>query len=105
MGGIVAGSGANGAAIGTLTFMGGALSAVGTGVGSMLMSKFGRNTSVSAEELRALSTGLELARPEMVYLETVCALLEAGDNISQLTGKDILSTLDTLLEQARYVND
>src|SRR5258708_24307891 len=41
----VALSGANGAAIGALTFMGGALSAVGTGVGSTLMAKFGRNTS------------------------------------------------------------
>ena len=105
VGGTVALSGANGAAIGGLTFMGAYLSAISTGVGSMLMTKFGRNVSVSAEELRALSTGLELGKSEMVYLETVCALLEAGDNISDQTGQDILSTLDTLLEQARYVND
>jgi len=105
VGGTVALSGAHGAAIGALTFMGAYLSAIGTGVGSMLLTKFGRNTSVSAEELRALSTGLEMGRPDMVYLETVCALLEAGDNISEDTGQDILSTLGTLLEQARYVND
>ena len=104
-GGTVALSGANGAAIGGLTFMGAYLSAIGTGFGSVLMATFGRNTSVSAEELRALSTGLELGRPERVYLDTVCALLEAGDNISEQTGQDILSTLGTLLEQARYVND
>ena len=101
----VALSGANGAAIAGLTFMGGYLSAIGTGVGSLLIARFGRNTLVSAEELRALSTGLELGRPEMVYLDTVCALLEAGDNISEQTGEDILSTLGTLLEQARYVHD
>jgi hypothetical protein len=85
--------------------MGAYLSAIGTGLGSLLMTKFGRNTSVSAEELRALSTGLELGRPETIYLETVCALLEAGNNISEQTGQDILSTLGTLLEQANYVND
>jgi hypothetical protein len=104
-GGSVALSGANGSAIGALTFVGAYFSAIGTGLGSLLMTKFGRNTSVSAEELRVLSTGLQLGRPEMVYLETVCALLEAGDNISEQTGRDILSTLGTLLEQARYVND
>lgn len=104
-GGTVALSGANGAAIGTLTFMGAFLSGMGTGLGSVLMARFGRNTSVSAEELRAFSTGLELGGPERVYLETVCALLEAGGNISEQTGQDILSTLGTLLEQARYVND
>jgi hypothetical protein len=104
-GGTVALSGAHGAAIGGLTFMGAYLSAIGTGLGSLLMTKFGRNTSVSAEELRALSTGLELGRSETIYLETVCALLEAGNNISEQTGRDILSTLGTLLEQARYVND
>jgi hypothetical protein len=103
--GAVTASGANGAAIGGLTFMGAYFSAFGTGLGSVLMARLGRNTSVSAEELRALSTGLELGRPEMVYLETVCALLEAGDNISEQTGHDILTTLGTLLEQARYVND
>ena len=32
-------------------------------------------------------------------------MLEAGDNISEMTGRDILSTLNTLLEQARFVND
>jgi DNA repair exonuclease SbcCD ATPase subunit len=85
--------------------MGAYLSAIGTGVGSLLMTKFGRNTSVSAEELRVLSTGLELGKPETIYLETVCALMEAGDNISEQTGRDILSTLGTLLEQARYVNE
>ncbi len=105
VGGTVALSGAHGAAIGGLTFLGAYLSAIGTGVGSMLTTKFGRNTSVSAEELRALSTGLELGKPEKVYLETVCALLEAGGNISEQTGQDILSTLGTLLGQARYVND
>jgi hypothetical protein len=110
MGGAIAGttvalSGAHGAAIGGLTFMGAYLSAIGTGLGSMLMVKFGRNKPVSAEELRALSTGLELGRPQMVYLETVCALMEAGNNISAQTAKDILSTLNTLLEQALYVND
>jgi len=105
VGGTVALSGAHGAAIGGLTFLGAYLSAIGTGVGSMLMTKFGRNTPVSPEELRALSTGLELGRPEMIYLETVCAMVEAGDNISDQTGQDILSTLGTLLEQARYVND
>ncbi|MEP6754430.1 MAG: hypothetical protein ABJA67_02930, partial [Chthonomonadales bacterium] len=37
--------------------------------------------------------------------ETVCALLEAGGNISDETGQDILITLGKLLEQARYVKD
>ncbi len=105
VGGSVALSGAHGAAIGGLTFLGAYLSAIGTGVGSLLLTTYGRNTSVSAEELRALSAGLELGPSEMIYLETVCALLEAGNNISELTGRDILGTLGTLLEQARYVND
>lgn len=105
LGGTAALSGAHGAAIGGLTFMGAYLSAIGTGVGSVLLAKFERNTSVSAEELRALCTGLELGRSEKIYLETVCALLEAGNNISQQTGQDILSTLATLLEQAHYVQD
>ncbi len=98
-------SGANGAAIGALTFLGAFFLGMGTDVGSMLMARFGRNTSVSAEELRAFSTGIELGGAERVYLESVCALLEAGNNISEETGQDILSTLSTLLEQARYVND
>ncbi len=98
-------SGANGAAIGGLTFMAAYLTAIGTGVGSILMAKYGRNTLVSAEELRALSTGFTLGGPETIYLETVCALIEAGGNISEQTGQDILSTLGTLLEQARYVNN
>jgi len=105
VGSTVALSGAHGAAIGGLTFLGAYLSAIGTGVGSMMMTKFGRNRLVSSEELRALSTGLELGRSETIYLETVCALMEAGDSISDQTAQDILSTLDTLLEQARYVND
>ena len=71
----------------------------------MLLATSGRNTEVSAEELRALSKGLELGKPETIYLETVCAMLEAGGNISEMTGRDILSTLNTLLEQARFVND
>ncbi len=105
VGGTVAASGAHSAAIGGLTFMGAYLSAIGMGLGSMLLTKFGKNSPVNSEELRALSTGLELGDPEMVYLDTVCALLEAGGNISPRTGQDILSTLGTLLEQARYVND
>ncbi|HLJ54901.1 MAG TPA: hypothetical protein VKT77_07650, partial [Chthonomonadaceae bacterium] len=105
VGGTVALSGAHAAAIGGLTFIGAYLSAIGTGMGSMLVTKFGRGASVSPEELRALSTGLELGRPETIYLETVCAMVEACDNVSEQTRQDILSTLGTLLEQARYVND
>jgi hypothetical protein len=84
-------------------FMSAYFSALGTGVGSMLLAKFGRGGSVTSEELRALSTGLQLEQPQAVYLDTVCALLEAGENVSELTGRDILATLGELLEHAQYV--
>ncbi len=105
VGGTFALSGAHNAAIGGMSIIGGYLSAIGTGLFSVFSTKFGQNRFVSAEELRALSSGLELGGPEMVYLDTISAMLEAGDNISEQTGQEILKTLGTLLEQARYVND
>ena len=69
IGGTVALSGARGAAIGGLSFLAAFLSAIGTGVGSTLLATSGRNTEVSAEELRALATGLDLGKPETIYME------------------------------------
>jgi hypothetical protein len=105
VGSITALSGAHTAAIGGLTFMGAYLTAIGTGVASMAGTKSGKNAIVTAEELRALATGVKLGGPEMIYLDTICAMLEAGDNISDATGQEILSTLSMLLEQSRYIND
>ncbi len=102
--GIAAGLGAHGGDLFGAAFMTAYFSAIGTGVGSLLLGRFGRNTSVSADELRALSSGLQLGRPETVYLDTVCALMEAGDNLTQQTGREILDTLNEMLEQARYVD-
>jgi hypothetical protein len=85
------------------SFMSAYLAAIGTGLGSVVINRLGQNVSLSPEELRALASGLDLGRPEMIYLDSVCALLEAGDNVSEQTGRDILTTLNELLEQARYV--
>jgi hypothetical protein len=99
----VASGGAGGELIGA-GFLGAYLSAIATGVGSLIAGRLGRNTAVSADELRALASGLQLERPETLYLDTVCALAEAGDNVSAQTGHDILATLTLLLEQARFVD-
>ena len=98
--GLVALSGAQGPPLPVAAFLGAYLSGLGVGVGSVLMSKFGSSTSVTAEELRALVTGVEFNKPMAVYMETVCALMEAGDNVSEATGKEILATVNELLTQA-----
>jgi hypothetical protein len=88
-----------------IAFMAAYLSAIGTGVVSVLSSKLSKSHSIAADEMRALSTGLELGKPERAYLDTICALMEAGDNVSDETGREILSTLNELLDQAIYVED
>jgi hypothetical protein len=87
-----------------VAFMSAYFSGIGTGVGSLILGRFGRKTEITAEEIRALADGIELGRPQTIYLDTVCALLEAGGNVSDQTGRDILSTLNELLDQALYVN-
>lgn len=101
--GIVALMGGRIEAMAGIGFMCSYLAALGTGAGSFVLGRLGRNKSVSAEELRALASGLQLGRSEAIYLETVCALLEAGDNVDEQTGRDILNTLHELLDQAHYV--
>jgi hypothetical protein len=101
---IVAASGGHGGQMAGAGFLGAYFSGIATGVGSLIASRLGRNTAVSADELRALASGLQLGRPETLYLDTVCALAEAGDNVGDETGRDILATLNLLLEQARYVD-
>lgn len=103
--GIAAALGAHGGQLFGVGFMTAYFSAVGTGVGSLLLGKFGPSRSVSAEELRALSTGVEFGQPEAVYVETICALLEAGENVTEQTGREILASLNQLLEQASYVEE
>lgn len=95
--------GAHGGEVGAAAVMGAYFSALGTGVGSFLLPRFKRHVNVSAEELRALSTGLELGRPETIYLEILCGLADAGDNVSATTGREIIAVLNDLLEQSRYV--
>jgi hypothetical protein len=84
-------------------FMGAYLSGIATGVGSVIAGRLGRRHSVTAEELRALSSGIDFPQPQTVYLDTVCTLMEAGGSVSESTGRDILETLNELLEQAIYV--
>ena len=86
-----------------MAFMGAYLSGIGTGVGSLILARFGRKSEITPEEIRALADGMDLDRPQTIYLDTVCALMEAGGNVSDSTGRDILSTLNELLEQALYV--
>jgi hypothetical protein len=100
---IAASSGGSGGSLVGAGFMCAYFAALGTGFGSLLMGKFGRNQAVTAEELRVLANGLDLERPEQIYLDTVCALLDAGSNVSDQTGRDILTTLNELLSQAQHV--
>jgi hypothetical protein len=102
---IAAAAGAPGEGMAGAAFLGAYLSGIGTGVGSLFLSRIGPRTAVTAPELRALATGLDIGKSETIYLESVCALLEAGENVSDQTGRDILGTLNELLEQARYVED
>ncbi len=103
--GVAAALGGNGGAIAGAAFMTAYFGGIGTAVGSVLQMRFARNQAIDAEELRAISTGLQLGEPETVYLDTVCALMEAGENVSDQTGHEILGALSDLLEQARYVNE
>jgi hypothetical protein len=103
--GIAEASGGSGVAQVSIAFMVAYLSAIGTGVASVLSSKFSRSQPIRADELRALSSGLELSKPERAYLETICALMDAGSNVSDETGREILSTLNELFDQSSYVED
>ena len=44
-------------------FMGAYLSGIGTGVGSVIAGRMGRRHSVTAEEMRALSAGMDFPAP------------------------------------------
>jgi hypothetical protein len=74
-----------------------------TVIGSVTAAKGSRNKSVAAEELRCLSQGVELGWSGKVYLDTVCALMEAGGQVADDVGLSILRAAGDLLEQARYV--
>ena len=102
---IVAASGGNSSAMFGVAFMAAYFSALGTGLVSVLASKNSKNRPIPADELRVLSSGLELSKPERAYLDTVCALADAGNNVSDETAREILSTLSELLDQATYVED
>ena len=92
------------AAMGGLGFLGCYLGTLGTLVGSMLMRRKSVQTSMSAEELRAVLPLASLSRTEASYIEVVCSLLEAGENIPEEIALEILQSLSILIERYRHID-
>jgi hypothetical protein len=95
--------GGHGEEIGIATGVTAYFGTLATVIASVAAGKSSRNKTVTAEELRSLSQGVELGWSEKVYLDTVCALMEAGGQVADDVGRSILRAAGDLLEQARYV--
>jgi len=101
LGGIIGHPGA----IASLGFLGLYIGSMGT---LLVLVRQGHSVawhSVNAEELRVAASDMTLSEGERTYLEVVCALLEAGGNVSEETGRDILDAGNTLLEHYRQHDD
>lgn len=91
-------------AMGGLGFLGCYLGLMSTLGGSMLMRYKSVQTSMSAEELRAVMHIASLSPTEASYIEVVCSLLEAGENISEEIAREILQSLSILIERYRHID-
>ena len=87
-----------------LGFMGCYLGTLGTLFGSMLMRRNSVQTNMSAEELRAVMRIASLSPTEASYIEVVCSLLEAGENIPEESVREILQSLIILIERYRHID-
>ena len=87
-----------------LGFLGCYLSTLGTLFGSTLMRRNSVQTNMSAEELRAVMRIASLSRTEASYIEVVCSLLEAGENIPEESAREILQSLSILIERYRHID-
>ena len=94
----------NPGAMGGLGFFGCYLGTLGTLVGSMLMRRKSVETNMSAEELRAVMHIASLSLTEESYIEVVCSLLEAGENIPEEIAREILQSLSILIERYRHID-
>ncbi len=94
----------NTGAMAGLGFLGCYLGTLGSIVGSFLMRRKSVQTHMSAEELRAVMHIASLSRIEAGYIEVVCSLLEAGENIPKEIAMEILQSLSILIERYRHID-
>lgn len=87
-----------------LGFMGCYLGTLGTAVGSMVMRHRSVQNNMNAEELRAVMQVASLSLSETSYIEVVCSLLEAGDNIPDEIAREILQSLSILIDRYRHID-
>jgi hypothetical protein len=94
----------NPGAMGGLGFLGCYLGTLGTLFGSMAMRRKSVQTNMSAEELRAVMHIASLSPTEASYIEVVCSLLEASENIPEEIAREILQSLSILIEHYRHID-
>ena len=87
-----------------LGFLGCYLGTLGTMVGSMVTRNRSIQTYMNAEELRAVMPIASLSPTEANYIEVVCSLLEASENIPEEIAREILQSLSILIERYRHMD-